>query len=220
VPVAPNLRGSRERGKMATNKRYNPALQKMRLGSASPAAVDPALNSYVLMLLRSKPIGGIDSKERPTVRAEQLTEQSFCPSGSLWPCGPSHGHRAVQSKLSIIVGLVQQMSALGEKHQKVLQALLRRICMHGHVPWNTLVPFFDAVHNQEGNPKALRVLYYLIALVLSPGSAGATGQAPLPRTSSTTASGRPQLCLCRYAGAAAACGWNRVHSAGGGRLDI
>lgn len=53
---------------MATNKRYNPALQKMRLGSASPAAVDPALNSYVLMLLRSMPISGIDTKERPTVR--------------------------------------------------------------------------------------------------------------------------------------------------------
>ena len=54
---------------MATNKRYNPALQKMRLGSVSPAAVDPALNSYVLMLLRQMPISGIDSKERPTVSA-------------------------------------------------------------------------------------------------------------------------------------------------------
>lgn len=54
---------------MATNKRYNPALQKMRLGSASPAAVDPALNSYVLMMLRQMPISGIDSKERPTVCA-------------------------------------------------------------------------------------------------------------------------------------------------------
>lgn len=78
----------------------------------------------------------------------------------------------LQSKLSMIVGLIQQMSALGEKHHKVLQALLRRVCMHGHVPWNTLTPFFDAIQNQESNPKALRVLYYLNALVLSSGSAG------------------------------------------------
>ena len=81
--------------------------------------------------------------------------------------------RAVQSKLSMMVGLVQQTSTLGEKHQKVLQALLRRVCMHGHVPWNTLTPFFDAIQNQDSNPKALRVLYYLNALVLSSGSAGA-----------------------------------------------
>lgn len=78
----------------------------------------------------------------------------------------------MQSKLSIIVGLIQKMSALGEKHQKVLQALLRRVCMHGYVPLNTLVPFFDALHNQEGNVKAAKALYYLISLVLGPGSAG------------------------------------------------
>jgi hypothetical protein len=52
---------------MAQNKRYNPALQKMRLTSTTPQPVDPALNSYVLMLLRSSPIAGIDTKERPTV---------------------------------------------------------------------------------------------------------------------------------------------------------
>eukprot|EP00892_Ulva_mutabilis_P007551 jgi/Ulvmu1/5168/UM021_0185.1 len=127
---------------MATNKRYNPALQKMRLQSASATAVDPALNSYVLMLLRANTISGIDAKERPT------------------------------SKLSIIVGLMQKMSALGEKHQKVLQALLRRVCMHGYVPLNTLVPLFDALHNQESNIKATKVLHYLISLVLGPGSAG------------------------------------------------
>lgn len=78
----------------------------------------------------------------------------------------------MQSKLSIIIGLVQKMSALGEKHQKVLQALLRRVCMHGYVPLNTLIPFFDALHNQESNVKASKALYYLIALVLGPGSAG------------------------------------------------
>lgn len=71
------------------------------------------------------------------------------------------------------MGLVQKMSALGEKHQKVLQALLRRVCMHGYVPLNTLIPFFDALHNQDGNVKASKVMHYLISLVLGPGSAGA-----------------------------------------------
>lgn len=91
----------------------------------------------------------------------------------------------MQSKLSMIVGLMQKMSALGEKHQKVLQALLRRVCMHGYVPLNTLVPFFDALHNQEGNVKVTKVLHYLISLVLGSGSAGAfatinTKHGPLP----------------------------------------
>lgn len=85
----------------------------------------------------------------------------------------------LQSKLTMIVNFIQQMSALGEKHQKVLQALLRRACMHGHVPWNVLTPFFDAIQNLEGNPKALRVLHYLIALVLSSGSAGTSQLVPV-----------------------------------------
>ena len=101
---------------------------------------------------------------------------------------------ALQSKLSMIIGLVQQTSAMGEKHAKVLQALLRRVCMHGHVPWNTLTPFFDAIQNQEGNPKACRVLHYLTALVLSSGSAGTLQTRSLSFNSHAARVCRAQAC--------------------------
>jgi hypothetical protein len=55
----------------------------------------------------------------------------------------------------------------------VLQALLRRICMNGYIPWNALVPILDAMYNQESNAKSSRVLHYLTSCLLSCGSAGA-----------------------------------------------
>ena len=79
----------------------------------------------------------------------------------------------VQSKLSVLVDRAQHLSTLGDKHEKVLQALLRRICMNGFIPWNALVPLFDALHNQASNVKATRALHYLIGVILSCGSAGA-----------------------------------------------
>jgi hypothetical protein len=79
----------------------------------------------------------------------------------------------MQSKLSVLVDKAQQLSTTGNKHEKVLQALLRRICMHGYVPWNALVPMFDALHNQEANAKGSRVIHYLINTLLSCGAAGA-----------------------------------------------
>lgn len=80
---------------------------------------------------------------------------------------------SVQSKLSVLVDKAQHLSTTGNKHRKVLQALLRRICMHGFVPWNALVPLFDALHNQEANEKGSRLIHYLINTLLSCGAAGA-----------------------------------------------
>ena len=87
-------------------------------------------------------------------------------------CSTKLGRFQVQSKLSVLVDKAQQLSTTGDKHAKVLQALLRRICMNGYVPWNALVPIFDALHNQESNPKGSRVLHYLVGCLLSCGSAG------------------------------------------------
>jgi hypothetical protein len=78
----------------------------------------------------------------------------------------------MQSKLSVLVDKAQQLSTMGDKHTKVLQALLRRVCMNGYIPWNALVPLFDALHNQESNAKGSRLLNYLINSILSCGSAG------------------------------------------------
>jgi hypothetical protein len=53
---------------MAQNKKYSAHLQKLRMSGASIPSVDPALNSYVLMLLRANPISAIDDKSQPAVR--------------------------------------------------------------------------------------------------------------------------------------------------------
>lgn len=58
---------------MAQNKKYSAHLQKLRMSGASIPGVDPALNSYVLMLLRSNQISAIDDKNKPAVRT------SACP---------------------------------------------------------------------------------------------------------------------------------------------
>ena len=167
-------------------------------------SVDPALNSYVLMLLRSAPIAGIDDKSKPVVRATHFLSRFFDAMGvpdvmsqRCFSKHNAHGAPSLQSKLSVLVEKVQQLSAMGDKHAKVLQALLCRICMNGYTPWNVLVPFFDAAYNQEGTPKAARVLHYLIGTILSCGSAGAPSalQAPVRRLRPLDLA--PQLCRRR-----------------------
>jgi hypothetical protein len=74
--------------------------------------------------------------------------------------------------LSVIVDKVQQLSAMGDRHVKILQALLRRVCMNEFVPSSALAPLFDSMYNQNGNVKAVRVLFYVIGVVLGCGSAG------------------------------------------------
>ena len=53
---------------MAQNKKYSAHLQKLRMSGSSVPGVDPALNSYVLMALRSNPIAALDEKNKPAVR--------------------------------------------------------------------------------------------------------------------------------------------------------
>ena len=79
----------------------------------------------------------------------------------------------MQSKLAVLVDRMQQLSTQGDKHARVLQALLRRICMNGHIPWNALASFWEALQSQDGNVKATRVLHYLLSMVLGCGAAGA-----------------------------------------------
>jgi hypothetical protein len=55
-------------GTMAQNKKYSASLQKLRMQGSNVPDVDPALNSYILMLLRSSPVNAIDAKDQPVVR--------------------------------------------------------------------------------------------------------------------------------------------------------
>lgn len=65
---------------MAQNKKYSVHLQKLRMSSINIPSVDPALNSYMLMLLRSNPNSAIDDKSKPAVccLSQSLREDAPC----------------------------------------------------------------------------------------------------------------------------------------------
>lgn len=72
---------------MAQNKKYSAHLQKLRMSGASAPNVDPALNSYVLMALRSNPITAIDEKNKPAVRG--TPSQHLC-TAAVASCNSCH----------------------------------------------------------------------------------------------------------------------------------